>query len=216
MSLGVVAVLVWAALSLPSELLPNAGSRIVAATLLVVGPLALPEVWLNTTNSQVYLGVLALLYCSSTYTRWGARRSWRSRCCSASPVSPACTRSRCAAVRVPRVPGAHTPARDPRGGRLGLRARAAGRRAALARVGRPRAGRGSFPGFGAIVRDVSTWHFGTLLLGNPIATHLHANAHSFFRIVGFGFVATIVAAVLAFVLASSALPRSRGSSPPRS
>jgi hypothetical protein len=61
LSLGVIALLIWAALCLPSELLPNAGTRIAAATLLVVGTHALAAVWLNSTNAQTYLGILAVL-----------------------------------------------------------------------------------------------------------------------------------------------------------
>jgi hypothetical protein len=45
----------------PADLLTNAGAKIAAATLLVVGPLVVPELWLNATNAQSYLGILAIL-----------------------------------------------------------------------------------------------------------------------------------------------------------
>src|SRR4051812_30962714 len=61
LSFGLIAAIIWAALCLPSDLLTTAGARVAAATLLVVGPLALPELWLNATNAQSYLGILAIL-----------------------------------------------------------------------------------------------------------------------------------------------------------
>jgi hypothetical protein len=61
LSLGLLATVVAVALFWPSELLPNAGAKIAAAGLLVVGTLAEPEAWLNTINAQVYLAVLTLL-----------------------------------------------------------------------------------------------------------------------------------------------------------
>jgi hypothetical protein len=60
-SLAIVASMVWIALRWPSTLLPTVGARIAAATLLVVGTLAVPEVWANATNAQVYLAIAATL-----------------------------------------------------------------------------------------------------------------------------------------------------------
>lgn len=61
LSLAVIAAVLWVVLTWPSRLLPTAGSRLVAAVLLVVGTLAFPEVWLNSINAQTYLGILTLL-----------------------------------------------------------------------------------------------------------------------------------------------------------
>lgn len=61
LSLGLLLIVVWVTLAWPSDLLPNAGARLAAATLLVVGTLARPEAWLNSVNAQVYLAILALL-----------------------------------------------------------------------------------------------------------------------------------------------------------
>lgn len=61
LSFAVVLLLAWIALTWPSDLLPNAGSRIAAAVLLVVGTGAVAEVWLNTINAQTYLCLITLL-----------------------------------------------------------------------------------------------------------------------------------------------------------
>ncbi len=61
LSFGVIALLLWVALAWPSDLLPNAGAKLAAATLLLVGTLAHTEVWLNTINAQTYLGLLTVL-----------------------------------------------------------------------------------------------------------------------------------------------------------
>jgi hypothetical protein len=61
LSLAVVVSIVWIALRWPSMLLTSVGARIAAATLLVVGTLAVPEVWANSTNAQTYLAVLSIL-----------------------------------------------------------------------------------------------------------------------------------------------------------
>jgi hypothetical protein len=71
LSLALVIGVAWAALALPSDLLPNVGARLAAAVLLVVGPLAVPVVWLNATNAQVYLGVLAVLFLFVDVARLG-------------------------------------------------------------------------------------------------------------------------------------------------
>jgi hypothetical protein len=61
LSFAVVAAILWVVLWWPSRLLLNGASRLAAAGLLVVGPIAFPEVWLNSLNAQTYLGVLTLL-----------------------------------------------------------------------------------------------------------------------------------------------------------
>lgn len=61
LSLAVVLLLAWIALTWPSDLLPNAGSRLAAAVLLVVGTGAVAEAWLNTINAQTYLCLITLL-----------------------------------------------------------------------------------------------------------------------------------------------------------
>ena len=61
LSFGVVVLLAWIALAWPSDLLTTVGAKLAAATLLVIGTLAVAEVWLNTINAQTYLGLTALL-----------------------------------------------------------------------------------------------------------------------------------------------------------
>jgi hypothetical protein len=60
-SFALVLTIVWVVLRWPSEVLTTRWARVLAAALVVVGTLAVAEVWLNTTNAQTYLGVLALL-----------------------------------------------------------------------------------------------------------------------------------------------------------
>lgn len=60
-SFAVVLAIVWVALRWPSEVLRARWARMFAAAFVVVGTLAIAEVWLNTTNVQTYLGVLVLL-----------------------------------------------------------------------------------------------------------------------------------------------------------
>ena len=57
----VVFLLLWMILAWPSELLPSRASRLAAAGLLLFGPVAEPEVWLNTINAQTYLGLVAII-----------------------------------------------------------------------------------------------------------------------------------------------------------
>ena len=61
LSFGVLAALLWVTLFWPSELLPTPFARIAAAVLLVVGTLAIAEVWLNSLEAQTYWAILALL-----------------------------------------------------------------------------------------------------------------------------------------------------------
>jgi hypothetical protein len=61
LSLAVIIALAWIVLAWPSELLPTAAARIAAATLLVVGTLATPDVWANSINLPPYLGLLTLV-----------------------------------------------------------------------------------------------------------------------------------------------------------
>jgi hypothetical protein len=60
-SFGLVVTLVWVSLAWPSDLLSTARAKIAAAVLLVVGTLALTEVWVNTINAQTYLALLTVL-----------------------------------------------------------------------------------------------------------------------------------------------------------
>ncbi|MEM7139701.1 MAG: hypothetical protein AAF548_01635 [Actinomycetota bacterium] len=61
LSFTVLLLLLWVTIVWPSELLPTKAARLVAAGLLLFGPLAHPEVWLNTINSQTYLGIAAIV-----------------------------------------------------------------------------------------------------------------------------------------------------------
>ena len=208
LSLGLVIGVAWAALALPSDLLPNAGARIAAAVLLVVGPVAVPVVWLNATNAQVYLGVLAFLFLFVDTARLGRIQF----------VTVAVV------LTLAGLSGLYAVALAPLFVALALRDRSP-RRIALAVVvsacavaqvvvvqhsharGDLAQGRGSFRGFGAITRDVAAWHFGTFLFGNSIATHLFRYAHNLARIALIGLGAFVIAVVLAALLAS--VPRRR-------
>lgn len=53
--------MLWITLAWSSELLPSKPSQLAAAGLLLFGPAAHPEVWLNTINIQTYLGIVAII-----------------------------------------------------------------------------------------------------------------------------------------------------------
>lgn len=61
LSFLVLLFVLWVVIAWPSDLLPTATSRLVAGGLLLIGPAAHPEVWLNTINSQTYCGVLGIV-----------------------------------------------------------------------------------------------------------------------------------------------------------
>ena len=208
LSFGVIALLVWAALWLPSELLPNAGSRIAAATLLVVGPLAVPQVWLNSTNAQTYLGILAVLLLFvdvNSLRRTGFAAIGAMLLLAglsglyAAALAPlfllrafqaptrrrillACAISLCALAQIVVVQRSHA-------------------------TGDLAQGRGSFRGLQVITRDVTTWHFGTLIFGNSLAIRLHRHAFTFLGLLAFIIFAAVIAGLLASVLA--VVPRRR-------
>jgi len=203
LSLGLVIGVAWAAIGLPSDLLPNAGARIAAALLLVVGPVAVPVVWLNATNAQVYLGVLAVLFLFLDVARLGRGQY----------VAVALT------LALAGASGLYAAALAPLFIALALRDRSP-RRIALAVIvsacaiaqvvvvqhshasGDLAQGRGSFRGFGATTRDVAAWHFGTFLFGNSIATHVFRYAHNLERIALIGLGAFVIAVLFAALLAS--------------
>ena len=208
LSLALVMVVAWAALALPSDLLPNAGSRLAAAVLLVVGPVAVPVVWLNATNAQVYLGVLAVLFLFLDVGSLGRVQ-----------FGIVVT-----LLVLAGVSGLYAAVLAPVFVVLALRDRSVRRIvlavaisacavAQLVVVARSHAsgdlaqGRGSFRGFGAITRDIAAWHFGSFLFGDSTATDLYQFADNLFRIAAIGLLAFIVGAVLAVTLA--AVPRRR-------
>jgi hypothetical protein len=208
LSLAVLATVVWAALSWPSELFPDARTRIAAAVLLIVGPLAVPAVWLNATNVQVYLGVLAVLILFVDVDALGRNgfagialllglaglsglyaatlaplylfRAFRERTRRMNVL--AAVVSLCAVAQIVVV------ARSNASGNLAQ-------------------GRGSFRGFGVMTREVTAGHLSTFLFGGSLATRLSAHAYSFLGLLAFAFFGFVIAAVLAFVLAST--PRRR-------
>ena len=61
LAFGVLLFVLWVVLAWPSDLLPTATARLTAAGLLLFGPAAHPEVWLNTINSQTLFGVLGIV-----------------------------------------------------------------------------------------------------------------------------------------------------------
>jgi hypothetical protein len=208
LSLALVMVVAWAALSLPSALLPDAGARIAAAVLLVVGPVAVPVVWLNATNAQVYLGVLAVLLVFLDVRRLA---TWQFGIV-------------VALLALAGISGLYAAVLAPLFVALALRERIA-RRITLAGVicacaiaqfvviagshasGDLAQGRATFRGLGAITRDVAAWHVGSFLLGNSLANDLYRFADNRFGIAAIGLVAFLVGVVLAFAL--TAVPRRR-------
>ena len=58
---GVLLYLLWITLAWPSDLLATKAARLIAAGLLLFGPAAHPEVWLNTINSQTHLGIVGIV-----------------------------------------------------------------------------------------------------------------------------------------------------------
>jgi hypothetical protein len=202
LSLGAVVAVAWAALSLPSDLLPTAGSRIAAAALLVVGPLAAPVVWLNTINVQVYLGILALLFLFVDVS--AIRRT--------TIVVMAVV------LGLAGLSGLYAAILFPLFVFLAVRERTR-RRIMLASVislcalvqflvvwntsasGDLAQGRGSFPGPGGLTRDVAAKHMSTFLFGQSISGRLLSHAHTVAGILGFALFGLFVVVVLGSLLA---------------
>jgi hypothetical protein len=67
LSFSVVLLLLWIVLAWPSSLIVTRPIRILTASLLLLGASAQPEVWLNTINSQTYLGVIAVVLLLVSY-----------------------------------------------------------------------------------------------------------------------------------------------------
>ena len=207
LSLGVVAAVVWAALSWPSELLPNAGSRIAAATLLVVSPMAVPAVWLNTTNVQVYFAVLALLLLFVDVTAIG-------RAGFVVAVILLGTAGLSGVYAALLAPLFLLRAFRERSRRMMLLAIVISL-CALAQVivvtqhlgsGHLANNTGHFRGFGVTTRDVAGRQVSTFLFGNTIASWLQARSFRRLGLLAFGFFAVVVVAVLVAILASVSRP----------
>jgi hypothetical protein len=198
LSLGVIALLVWAALWLPSELLPNAGARIAAATLLVVGPLAVPVVWLNSGNAQTYLGILAILV---LFVDVGSLGRGKFAAIAAMLGLAGLSGLYSAALAPLFLFGAlreRTPRRWVLAGIILLCAVAQLVVVQMSRAAGDLAqGRLNFRGLNVITRDVAACHFGTFVFGNSIATRLRADANTLALVL----FAAVVAAVLVSVLA---------------
>ncbi|HTK17496.1 MAG TPA: hypothetical protein VL769_13960 [Acidimicrobiia bacterium] len=205
LAFGVVAAIIWAALSWPSDLLPNAGSRVAAATLLVVSPMAVPAVWLNTTNVQVYFGVLALLLLFVGVTRMGRAGFVVAAILLAIAGLSGVYAAMLAPLFVLR-------AFRERSRRMILLASVISL-CALAQVivvtqhlgsGHLAENTGHFRGFAVTTRDVAGRQVTTFLFGNTIASGLQARAFSGFKLLAFGFCAVVVVAVLVAAVASVA------------
>jgi hypothetical protein len=202
LSLGVIALLVWTALGLPSELLPNAAARVAAATLLVVGPVAVPVVWLNSVNAQAYLGVLAVLLLFVDVDT--LRRA--KFVAIAAMLGLAGLSGLYAAVLAPLFLFRALRDRTPRRWVLaGINLLCALAQLVVVQMSRAAGdlaqGRFTFRGWGVTTRDVAAWHFSNFLFGNSIATRLHAHANTFAGLLALALFAAVVAAVLASVLA---------------
>ncbi|HTK17495.1 MAG TPA: hypothetical protein VL769_13955 [Acidimicrobiia bacterium] len=208
LSLGVIATVVWAALSWPSELFPDVRTRIAAAVLLIVGPLAVPAVWLNATNVQVYLGILAVLVLFVDVNALGRNGFVGIALLLGLAGLSGLYAATLAPLYLFRAFRERTHRMKVLAGVISLCALAQ-----LIVVARSHAsgnlaqGRGSFRGLGVMTRDVAAGHLSTFLFGGPVATRLSAHAYSFFGLLAFASFGLVLAAVLAFVLAST--PRRR-------
>jgi hypothetical protein len=177
LSLAVIAALVWASLWLPSELLPNAGAKTTAAVLLVVGPLAIPVVWLNATNVQTYLGILAILFLFVDVDAV-ARGTFL---VIVVLLGLAGLSGLYAAALAPLF--IFNAVRDPTRRRIVLAALiavCAVLQLIVVQISRASGdlaqGRLSFHGFGSIARDLSASHFGTFVFGVSLANRIHGNS----------------------------------------
>jgi len=76
LSFGVIVALLWVTLYWPSALLPTGASRVSAAMLMIVGTLAIPEVWLNSLEAQTYLTLISVLLLFVHLGRLTRTRFW--------------------------------------------------------------------------------------------------------------------------------------------
>jgi hypothetical protein len=165
--------------------------------------MAVPAVWLNTTNVQVYFGVLALLLLFVRVTRIG-RAGF---VVAASLLAIAGLSGVYAAMLAPLFV---LRAFRERSRRMILLATVISL-CALAQVivvtqhlgsGHLADNTGHFRGFAVTTRDVAGRQVTTFLFGNTIASGLQARAFSGFKLLAFGFFAVAVVAVLIAVTAS--------------
>jgi hypothetical protein len=194
LSFGVVALMAWIALSWPSDLLPNAGARIGAATLLVVGTLAQPEVWLTTLHAQAYLAIVVVLLLFVRLDELGRGRYVGG----------------IAILAVAGLSGLYSAALAPLFIVRALQERTARQRsyavaisaAALVQLlvvftARESSdlgpGKLTIPGAGEVLRTVSASHVGTLLFGNKIAGALMNRANAGSRLTWIALVMLVVA-----------------------
>lgn len=207
-SFAVLAFIVWVALAWPSDLLPTAASRIAAAVLLVVGTLAVPEVWMNSITAHAYLGMLAVLLLfvdirklkrrdfllgagalviggfSGIYTCVLAplffARAFRER--TARRITYAAIVCGAAIIELAVV----------------FNSRASGKLAETKMV---------FPGLGTMIRDVGGWHFATFVFGGSAASSIHPKLDSMGGV--FVLLALAVVVFLFLLAVLSYVPRTR-------
>ena len=194
--------LISTAMFLPSELLPTPFTHIAAAALLIVGTVAVPEVWLNTINAQTYLGLLAVLLLFVEVDEI------------ARPVfvgvvvtlAVAVFTGLYAMVLAPLFVFQYVKRRTTR--RAIVTAVVAGTTlvqvvlvAVSHTTGHLAEGRSlRFPGFGVLTRDVGAGHVSMFLFGGGLAERLHAHAYSFPGLLAFATLALVVLGGLALVL----------------
>ncbi|HEY5173059.1 MAG TPA: hypothetical protein VIK54_15150 [Acidimicrobiia bacterium] len=198
---SIVALMVWIALRWPSTLLPTVGARIAAAALLVVGTLAVPEVWANATNAQVYLAIAATLVLFVELDRL-TRREFVAGAglllaaglsgiytCVLTPLyiaSAIRTRSRRARIYALLLTIVSAV-------QLGV--------ATWARsTGSLRKSRIALPHLGVMARGFATGHIATMLFGSAIGAALNRASHSFERLLLWSLLALIIVLVIGALL----------------
>jgi hypothetical protein len=205
LSFGVIAALVWVALFWPSRLLPTTGSRIAAAVLLVVGTLAVPEIWLNSLEAQTYLALLTLLL---LFVR--LRRLSRARFCFGAAMLATAGLSGVYADLL--APLFIVRALQQRTRRSAIFAAVLGVTATiqlgvvanLHESGKTGDTKLVFRGVGTIARNIAAYHVAGLLFGPDNADTLHrraGRAHSVLGVVALSVLAIVTLAFLAVVLA---------------
>jgi hypothetical protein len=200
LSFGVVALMAWIALSWPSELLPNAGARIGAATLLVVGTLAEPEVWLTTLHTQAYLAIVVLLLLFVRLDELGRGRYVGGIAILIVGALSGLYSAALAPLYVARAVQERTA--RPRGYALAISAAALVQVLVLltARDSNDLGpGKLTIPGAGEVLRTVSASHVGTFLFGGKVASVFMNRANAGSRLISIA-LAMLVLAVSAFLI----------------
>ena len=197
LALAIVAAIVWIALRWPSTLLTTVGARVSAATLLVVGTLAVPEVWANSTNAQTYLTVLTILILFSDATHLSRQQFVVSGfLLGVAGLSGLYT---CVLLPLFAVIAYLEPSRR-RATQAAIVATAAAIQFGCLIYSRTAGGltasRMQVPQLRVTVHGFGAWHIGTFLIGSSAATHLYRKS---FGLVGLSLLSMFAVTVLVLV-----------------